>query len=437
MKLSRVFSALLLCCFLCAAPSVALHAAAISSGLYEITSATSDDFVLDAMSCTVLETEYHSLQLYDRLNVNQQKFYLEEIPGSAWRLSVLSSGEALTFSETDGSLTLSELLQDSSLSTRKIQSFTFTDAGDGCFYIMASDGTCLTLDSSFAHRGTTVAFREFTGRVNQKWRLTSTWASNTDNADTDLSNPYEEGGIYEDLILTIKTDALQDELTAETVSDWVSISEDHQLVYDTDAVTAFMQALSDQYSTLDNGHPFTTSLGATITITEGTYGWRMDVEATAARLLENIKQNGSISMEAVWSSTGAAFTEENDVGDSYVEVDLTNQKVWLYKDGELLIESDCVSGSYSDESRKSPEGIYTIYYMQSPAVLRGADYTSEVDYWMAFYGNYGLHDANWRSEFGGDIYLSDGSHGCINLPDDAAQLIYETVSIGYIVVCYY
>ena len=74
--------------------------------------------------------------------------------------------------------------------------------------------------------------------------------------------------------------------------------------------------------------------------------------------------------------------------------------------------------------------------MQSPDVLSGPGYDSPVEYWMAFNGNISLHDASWRSEFGSDIYKSNGSHGCVNLPTDAAGLIYETVDIGYPVVCY-
>ncbi|MCD7736653.1 MAG: L,D-transpeptidase family protein [Lachnospiraceae bacterium] len=437
MKPFRILSALLICCFLYAAPSSVSKAAAVSSGLYEITSVTSDDFVLDAKACTVSDTEFHTLQLYDRLDVNQQKFYLEEMPGGSWRISVLSSGEAITFSEADGGLSLSDLIENVSLSTRKAQSFILTDAGDGSFYIQASDGTYLTLDSSFAHRGTDIVSGEFTGRSNQKWRLSKTWISNTDHADTDLSNPYAEGGIYEDLILTVKTDAMRDMLSAQTIAEWFSISDEHALVCDTEAATAFVQSLADQYNTLENGREFTTSLGNTITVTAGNYGWSMNVDATVSRLLEKIKQNGNVSMEAVWSSTGKVFNEDGDIGGSYIEVDLTNQKVWLYRDGELLLESSCVSGTYNDESRKTPEGIYTIFYMQSPAVLRGADYASPVDYWMAYNGNIGLHDASWRSVFGGDIYLTDGSHGCVNLPDNAAKILYENISIGYVVVTYY
>ncbi len=432
-------------CLFCLNIPMFAEAASLSSGLYEITNITSGNYVLDAVTCTVSDSaDEHSLQLYDRLDVNQQKFYLEELSGSTWRLSVLSSGEAVTFSfkaedtaGISGRTALSDLIQDSAASTRETQAFTLTDAGDGCYYIQASDGSYLTLDSTFAHRGSRLILKAFTGRANQKWRFTKTWVSNTDNADTDLSNPYEEGSVFEDFTLDIRTDKVTSELTAETVAGWVSISDEHELIYDEDAVNEWVLELAEQYNTLENGREFTTSSGETITITEGNYGWNMDTDATAEQILEQIREgsSGRVTTEAVWAQTGAVFTAKGDIGDSYIEVDLTNQKVWLYKDGELLGESGCVSGDY--ENSPTPEGIYTIYFMKSPATLRGSGYTSNVDYFMAYYGNYGLHDASWRSEFGGDIYLTDGSHGCINLPDKMAQLLYENTGYGYVVVTYY
>ncbi len=440
MKFSHVFSVLALCLFLSAVPS--FSSSALSAGLYEISNATGS-YVLDAKSCTeVPENEYHTLQLYDRLDVNQQKFYLEEMPGASWRLSVVSSGEAVTVTEAeDGStsVTLSELRQDAAISTQKVQTFRLTDAGDGCVYIQAQDGTYLTLNDSFAHRGTTVALKKFTGRDNQKWELTKTWISSTDCADTDFFNPYTDGGMYENLVISIKTDEMLERLSAEEIAGWVSLSEkEHALVFDTEAMTSYVQSLADAYDTVGKKRRFTTTAGDEITISEGSYGWSMNVEETVERLQETAAQNGSVTMEAVWDSRGVILTEDGeDMVDSYVEVDLTNQHMWMYKDGGLLVSSDCVSGTYQNESRRTPPGIYSIFYKQSPAVLRGDDYSSPVTYWMPFNGNIGLHDATWRYEFGGDIFQWNGSHGCINLPYDTAEIVYENSYIGYIVVLYY
>jgi len=55
---------------------------------------------------------------------------------------------------------------------------------------------------------------------------------------------------------------------------------------------------------------------------------------------------------------------------------------------------------------------------------------------MPFNGGVGLHDASWRSTFGGKIYVTGGSHGCINLPRSAAETIYNNISAGTPVLVY-
>ena len=118
-----------------------------------------------------------------------------------------------------------------------------------------------------------------------------------------------------------------------------------------------------------------------------------------------------------------------------MEIDLSAQKLWLYKNGERIITTSFVSGSVA-EGHRTPTGIYSIYSKQTDRYLTGADYRSFVNYWMPFLGGYGLHDANWRSSFGGTIYYYDGSHGCVNLPSSAAKKIYNNVSVGTKVILY-
>lgn len=122
-----------------------------------------------------------------------------------------------------------------------------------------------------------------------------------------------------------------------------------------------------------------------------------------------------------------------------MEVDLSGQHVWLYVNGEEAVSTDCVSGTMSKPDCVTPPGTYTLYYKESPSVLKGEnnEYESKVTYWMPFNGGIGLHDAVWRSSFGGDIYKTSGSHGCINLPLEAAAQIYERVYDGIPIICYY
>ena len=168
----------------------------------------------------------------------------------------------------------------------------------------------------------------------------------------------------------------------------------------------------------------------------GRYGWLIDRAAETEELKEWIYNGSRRTRVPVYAQT-AVSRENSDLGESYVEVDLTNQHVWMYMEGNEIVSTEMVSGTYTDPSRRTPPGTYTIYYKTSPAVLKGADYENNVSYWMPFNGGIGLHDANWRGSFGGSIYQYSGSHGCINLPTGAAAEIYENIYSGMPVICYY
>jgi len=126
---------------------------------------------------------------------------------------------------------------------------------------------------------------------------------------------------------------------------------------------------------------------------------------------------------------------DKQVGDTYIEVSLADQHMWYVKDGDVFLDSPVVSGNRN--TMDTPKGYYNILSKASPCTLRGEDYVSYVDYWMAFIGgSYGLHDASWRSSFGGEIYNGDGSHGCVNLPSDIAKKLYSNASVGTPVIVY-
>ena len=120
-------------------------------------------------------------------------------------------------------------------------------------------------------------------------------------------------------------------------------------------------------------------------------------------------------------------------------MNLTTQYARFYdSDGTVIWRSYLVSGKVS-EGRSTPTGTYRINAKRQNETLVGADedgdgepdYRSHVTYWMPFIGNaVGLHDASWRSKFGGTIYVYGGSHGCVNLPTDAAAQLYSLVKVG-------
>lgn len=222
----------------------------------------------------------------------------------------------------------------------------------------------------------------------------------------------------------------------ELLREWVSI-EENKAVLDEDAVKAFVKEQAESYDTYGRPRNFLTTLGIELTLPSGYYGWQTDREAECKELVKLIREGTVTEKEPVYSST-AKKKGMSDIGSSYVEADLTHQHLYLYQDGKIVFETDFVSGSMSSTPDcVTPQGVFGLSYKTTKAVLRGANYETPVSYWMPFYGNYGMHDATWRSEFGGDIYLTNGSHGCLNLPLDSAAVLYQYVSTGFPIICYY
>ena len=103
----------------------------------------------------------------------------------------------------------------------------------------------------------------------------------------------------------------------------------------------------------------------------------------------------------------------------------------------MKLDSDFVSGNIS-RGNGSPDGVFKVVYKKSPAVLKGEDYESDVEYFIPFAYNVGFHDASWRhGRFGGTIYKTSGSHGCVNMPEDKAAKLYELVAVDTPVIAYY
>ena len=256
-------------------------------------------------------------------------------------------------------------------------------------------------------------------------------------SDRRLTNPVETANRWLSTSITYDWNGNEVLLDAETIHEWVSI-EDGQAVLDEEAVISFVREQARQYDTYGKKKKFVTTLGVEMTLTSASYGWRADREAEAEELLSLIQEGSTEVREPIYTHKAMMKSADNvnDIGNSYVEADLTNQHLYLYQDGEVVLETDFVSGKISN-GNGTPAGIFGITYKTKNAVLRGENYETPVNYWMPFFGNYGMHDATWRGAFGGNIYLNGGSHGCINLPRSMAEQIYEYVSTGFPVICYY
>ncbi len=244
----------------------------------------------------------------------------------------------------------------------------------------------------------------------------------------------ERANKYVNTIVTYEFGSSTEVLDGSLISQWLTVGEDLSVALNTDKVTEYVESLAEKYNTRGKSKSLVTSSGRTVTVRAGNYGWKIDQDATEEALKGYLEAGENYTGDVVYSQT-AARHDGNDYGNTYVEINLTAQHLWFYKNGSLLVESDFVSGDVA-KGHNTPTGAYRLAYKQKDAVLRGDDYESLVSFWMPFNGGVGMHDASWRSTFGGSIYQQNGSHGCINLPYSAAKTIFDNISPGNAVLVY-
>ncbi len=240
---------------------------------------------------------------------------------------------------------------------------------------------------------------------------------------------------YENATIDYQIKDSKEQLGKEQIRDFLTV-DGFNVSLKEDKITDYVQMLASKYNTYADVRKFKTSSNDTVEIGGGDYGWIVDKPGEAEQLKADLKAGKPVSREPVYSQR--AYVEgKDDIGNTYVEIDYTKQHMWYYENGELVVESDVVTGNIN-KNNGSPDGVFKIVYKDSPAVLKGEDYESDVTYFMPFAYNVGSHDASWRGgKFGGEIYKSSGSHGCINAPLEVADTIYKKIEVGTPVIAYY
>lgn len=227
-------------------------------------------------------------------------------------------------------------------------------------------------------------------------------------------------------------------LDKNTYHKWYKIKKDYSgYTIDKDALENWVLKFIYKYNTQYGWHKFKTHDGRIKKIYGGPYGWRISKDKEEAAVTKMIAKGTTETREPYWRQKGKVYDGVNgDIGDTYFEVDMGAQSVYYYKNGKLKFSTSCVTGKMTAD-RKTPECVAYIMYKQPTATLNGQGYSSPVKYWMPFVGNVGFHSASWRSSFGGSEYISNGSHGCINLPESSAAILYKYAKPGDPVITYY
>ena len=224
-------------------------------------------------------------------------------------------------------------------------------------------------------------------------------------------------------------------LDGTRINKWIKIKKDNTVKLRRNKVEKFVQELHRKYDTVFTNRKFKTAYGDTVTVYGGDYGWWMNTVKETDKLVKLIQKGAVKERTPEYRQTAVSYGDK-DYGDTYAEVDLSGQHVFVVKNGKVVFDTACVTGNES-QGHATPAGTYGITYKQRNATLRGENYETPVSYWMPFNGGIGFHDAYWRSRFGGTLYRTGGSHGCVNLPPSSAKKIYSLVEQGTPVICYH
>lgn len=223
----------------------------------------------------------------------------------------------------------------------------------------------------------------------------------------------------------------------ELISGWVTYDGEMNVTFNEDAVREWMREFGSKYDTVGKTRSITTPTGKTAQVSGGTYGWSVDEDTETKNLINSIKNGEVVEREPAYKQKAASHSAQ-DWGSTYIEVDIAAQHMWYIVDGSVAMESDVVTGLPAD-GRDTPTGVYSILYTERDSTLKGEtdpatgkpSYETPVAFWMPFtWQGHGFHDATWQSSFGGSRYLTNGSHGCVNMPYGKAEQLFGMISAG-------
>lgn len=226
-------------------------------------------------------------------------------------------------------------------------------------------------------------------------------------------------------------------IDSNTIAAWLKCDDDMNVYIDEEGIQKWLTDFGDKYDTKGTTRTIVSPDGKSVEVSGGTYGWSINEKEELPLIVEHIKNKDVIEKEPVYYEKAASKSEQ-DWGTTYAEVDLSTQHMWYIKDGNVVLQSDIVTGT-PDSDRATPQGVYSILEKTKDKTLVGSKdpatgkpkYETPVSFWMRVtWTGIGFHDATWQSSFGGDRYTYAGSHGCINMPYDKAKELFGEISIG-------
>lgn len=266
---------------------------------------------------------------------------------------------------------------------------------------------------------------------------------------SDLQADLELYNHYANCTITFDFDDRKKQLDSDTIASWLYQKEDgsfvttsgHGIPLNREAIVEFVSQMAQETDTYGKDHEFYATLDGWITVpwtNASCYGWQIDQKATVKQIIELLETGDPVVVEPVYTAWGTGYTRKtDDIGTTYIEVDISAQHMWYYRNNEVIMDYDFVSGTETDPSRRTPRGICQIVGHINGKTLGTyavQGYETWVDYWMPFnYLGCGFHDLS-RGAYGGSIYMYNGSHGCLNMRHSEAANLYSEIEDGLPVI---
>ncbi|MDR3215618.1 MAG: L,D-transpeptidase, partial [Bacilli bacterium] len=224
---------------------------------------------------------------------------------------------------------------------------------------------------------------------------------------------------------------------------WIAIDyKNKKIAIDKKGISSYLEKINNNYINNEKGTAdiYQAAYGKINLVAKGQPITGVDIYATTAKIYDAMRNNYVLNiMETAVPITKAhvEYKDHPSSDNSFVEISIGAQQLYLYQDGKLIYTANIVTGKPGGRT-DTPQGNFTIMYKTTNFTMKGADYgydyELDVSYWMPFEngGGAGLHDAPWRSygSFGGSYYLSSGSHGCVNMRLADAAFVYHHISAG-------
>lgn len=242
-----------------------------------------------------------------------------------------------------------------------------------------------------------------------------------------------------DIKLTLDIEGNEEIIPKNEIQKWIYFDSNNKMVFDENLIMEFLKQYNDKYSSYLNTRKFSSTLQGQVTVQPGTLGWSIDRQAEASQIVQDLKAGKDVKRDPIVVGSGYG-SGGNDIGSTYVEVDLANQTMFVYLNGELFAQTPIVSGKIGAET---VPGAYAIWSKETDRYLQGFDwvkkeeYKVHVDYWMPFDDvGQGIHDTKGRPAYGGDVHYYSGSMGCINTPPAMMAQVFNALEIGTPVIVF-